>query len=83
MLYARPAGARYFGIFLATYGAQANAPLFLAYGQNQTPQLAKRGVVAAATISIGAVGGVCGSTIFRAQDAPVCIEPGFVEAGVR
>jgi MFS family permease len=71
VLYTKPPGVRYFGIFLATYGCQANAPLFLTYGQNQTAQVSKRGIVAATTISIGAVGGICGSTIFRSQDAPV------------
>ena len=71
VLYAKPPGVRYFGLFLAVCGCQANAPASLSYGQNQTAQLGKRGVVAAAMISVGAVGGICGSTIFRSQDAPV------------
>jgi MFS family permease len=71
VLYAKPPGVRYFGLFFAVSGCQANAPVFLAYAQNQTALLSKRGVVAAAIISIGAVGGICGSTIFRSQDAPV------------
>lgn len=75
VLYGHLSGVRYFGLFLAVYGSQANVGLFLAYGQNQTARLSKRGVVAAATISIGAAGGVCGSTIFRSQDAPVSITP--------
>ncbi|KIX07901.1 uncharacterized protein Z518_02555 [Rhinocladiella mackenziei CBS 650.93] len=70
VLYATPPGVRYFGLFLAVFGSQANGPAFLAYGQNQTAMLDKRGVVAAAMISVGAAGGVCGSTIFRSQDAP-------------
>ena len=70
MLYAGPPGVRYFGLFLATYGTQANIPGTLTYGQNQTARLEKKGVVAAAMISAGAIGGVCGSTIFRRQDAP-------------
>ena len=64
-------GFRYFGLFVAVYGSQANGPQFLAYGQNQTATLNKKGVVAAVMISVGAAGGVCGSTIFRSQDAPV------------
>jgi len=64
-------GFRYFGLFLAVYGSQANGPQFLAYAQNQTATINKKGVVAAAMISVGAVGGVCGSTIYRSQDAPV------------
>jgi MFS family permease len=70
VLYTSPPGVRYFGLFLATYGTQANIPATLTYGQNQTPRLEKRGVVAAAMITSGAIGGVCGSTIFRSQDAP-------------
>ena len=30
----------------------------------------KKGIVAAAMITVGAAGGITGSTIFRAQDAP-------------
>ena len=71
ILYVPTPGVRYFGMFLAVWGTQANVPSTLAYGQNQTPQIAKRGVVSAAMISVGALGGVCGSTIFRSQDAPV------------
>ncbi|CAG8961792.1 hypothetical protein HYFRA_00006335 [Hymenoscyphus fraxineus] len=70
ILYAKPPYVRYFGLFLAAFGAQANIPATLTYGQNQTASLAKKGVVAAAMISAGAVGGVCGSVIFRTQDAP-------------
>ena len=58
-------------MFLAVWGTQANVPATLAYGQNQTARIDKRGVVSAAMISIGAAGGVAGSTIFRSQDAPV------------
>ena len=70
ILYAVVPGARYFGLFLAVYGSQSNIPASLAYGQNQTARPEKRGIVAAAMISVGAVGGICGSTIFRSQDAP-------------
>jgi MFS family permease len=72
VLYGGPPGVRYFGLFLATWGTQANVPASLAYGQNQTARVQKRAVVAAAMISIGAAGGVTGSTIFQAKDAPVC-----------
>lgn len=71
-LYGGPPGVRYFGLFLATFGTQANIPGTLAYGQNQTAQVHKRGVVAAAMISVGAAGGICGSTIFMEKHAPVC-----------
>ncbi|KAF2678947.1 MFS general substrate transporter [Lentithecium fluviatile CBS 122367] len=76
ILYAKPPGMRYFGMFLATFGTQANVPASLAYGQNQTARVQKRGVVAAAMISVGAAGGITGSTIFQSKDAPLYL-PGM------
>ncbi|ETN39961.1 uncharacterized protein HMPREF1541_06188 [Cyphellophora europaea CBS 101466] len=70
ILYAGPPGVRYFGLYLAIFGCQANIPGSLAYGQSNTAKQEKKGVVAAAMISVGAAGGICGSTIFRSQDAP-------------
>ncbi|KAL6703512.1 hypothetical protein ACN47E_009610 [Coniothyrium glycines] len=70
VLYGGPPGVRYFGLFLATWGTQSNVPATLAYGQNQTAKIQKRAIVAAAMISVGAAGGVTGSTIFQARDAP-------------
>lgn len=61
---------QYFGLFLAVFGTQGNVAGTLAYGQNQTPKPEKKGVVSAVMITMGAAGGVCGSTIFRSQDAP-------------
>ncbi|KAJ9603253.1 hypothetical protein H2200_012031 [Cladophialophora chaetospira] len=66
ILYPKPPGVRYFGLFLAVYGCQSNIPATLAYGQSQTAD----GVVAATMISVGAAGGITGSTIFRSEDAP-------------
>lgn len=71
VLYPKPPGVRYFGLFLATWGTQGNVPASLAYGNNQTARVQKRAVVAAVMISVGAAGGVTGSTIFQAKDAPV------------
>ncbi|KAF1966057.1 hypothetical protein BU23DRAFT_574313 [Bimuria novae-zelandiae CBS 107.79] len=71
VLYARPPGVRYFGLFVAAFGTQANVPATLVYGQNQTAKIEKKAVVAAVMISVGSVGGICGSTIFRTQDAPI------------
>ncbi|EXJ63060.1 hypothetical protein A1O7_03505 [Cladophialophora yegresii CBS 114405] len=70
ILYPKPPGVRYFGLFLAVFGCQANVPGTLAYGQSQTADVRKKGVVAAVMISVGAAGGITGSTIFRSQDAP-------------
>jgi MFS family permease len=72
VMYPKPPGVRYFGLYLAVFGCQANVPATLAYGQSQTADIRKKGVVAAVMISVGAAGGVTGSTIFRSQDAPVC-----------
>ncbi|KEF54699.1 uncharacterized protein A1O9_09141 [Exophiala aquamarina CBS 119918] len=76
VLYAKPPGVRLFGTFLAVFGTQANVPGSLAYGQNQTALPQKKGLVAAAMITAGAAGGITGSTIFRAQDAPLYL-PGM------
>lgn len=76
VLYAKPPGVRLFGTFLAVFGTQANVPGSLAYGQNQTALPQKKGMVAAAMITVGAAGGITGSTIFRAQDAPLYL-PGM------
>lgn len=73
VLYPKPPAARYFGLFLATWGTQGNIPASLAYGNNQTARVQKRAVVAAVMISVGAAGGVTGSTIFQAKDAPVSL----------
>lgn len=70
VLYAKPPGGRYVGLFIATFGAQANVPATLTFGQNQTARPEKKGVVAAIMIAAGAAGGICGSSIFRSQDAP-------------
>ncbi|KAH6614012.1 major facilitator superfamily domain-containing protein [Boeremia exigua] len=70
VLYPKPPAVRYFGLFLATWGTQGNIPASLAYGNNQTARVQKRAVVAAVMISVGAAGGVTGSTIFQAKDAP-------------
>lgn len=63
ILYTKPPGVRYFGLFLAIFGCQANIPGTLAYGNNQTGRMEKKGVVAAAMISFGAAGGVAGKYI--------------------
>lgn len=73
MLYGGVPAFRYFGLFISVYGSQSNGPQLLTYAQNQTPTMAKKGILPAIMITVGAAGGVTGSTIFRAQDAPVCL----------
>lgn len=62
MRYATPPGWRYFGLFIATYGTQSNIPFTLSYVQNQTGRYEKKGVSAAAVVSAGAIGGICGKS---------------------
>lgn len=70
VLYAEVPGVRYFGLYLAVFGTQANVPGTLSYGQSNTADVRKKGIVAATMISVGGAGGICGSTIFKSSDAP-------------
>lgn len=72
ILYGKLSGVRYFGIYLMTWGVNANIPGTLAYASSSTAEVRKKGVTSGAIISFGAIGGIAGSTIFRSQDAPVC-----------
>ena len=76
VLYGKLPGVRYFGLFLAACGITANVPATLSYGQSNTADTRKKGVIAAAMISMGGAGGICGSTIFRSADAPLYL-PGM------
>lgn len=76
ILYTQPPGVRYFGVFLAVYGTQANVPGTLAYGQNQSAFPHTKGILSAAMITAGAAGGITGSTIFQAKDMPLYL-PGM------
>lgn len=60
--YATAPGWRYFGLFIATFGTQANIPATLSYVQNQTGRYEKKGISAAAVVSAGAIGGICGKS---------------------
>ncbi|KIW11731.1 hypothetical protein PV08_09003 [Exophiala spinifera] len=70
VLYGRLPGVQYFGLFLAVCGITANVPATLSYGQSNTADVRKKGAAAAAMVSMGGAGGICGSTIFRSRDAP-------------
>ncbi|KAL9006062.1 MAG: hypothetical protein Q9188_001189 [Gyalolechia gomerana] len=68
--------ARYFGVFFATAGANANVPSVLTYQANNIRGQWKRAFCSATLVGMGALGGIVGSTAFRSQDAPTYI-PGL------
>lgn len=63
-------GARYFGVFLATIGANANIPAILTYQANNIRGQWKRALCSATLVGFGGIGGIIGSTVFRQQDSP-------------
>lgn len=70
-------GARYFGVFLATIGANANIPAILTYQANNIRGQWKRALCSATLVGFGGIGGIIGSTVFRQVDAPQ-YEPGII-----
>lgn len=68
--------ARYFGVFFATAGANANVPSVLTYQANNIRGQWKRAFCSATLVGGGALGGIVGSTVFRSEDSPTYI-PGL------
>ncbi|KAF2214999.1 hypothetical protein CERZMDRAFT_95371 [Cercospora zeae-maydis SCOH1-5] len=68
--FASTSGVRYFGVFLATAGVQANVPCIISFQANNIRGQWKRAFSSAAMIGAGGIGGIVGSTVFRSQDAP-------------
>ncbi|KAL8650954.1 MAG: hypothetical protein Q9210_003517 [Variospora velana] len=68
--------ARYFGVFLATAGANANVPSVLTYQANNIRGQWKRAFCSATLVGMGALGGIVGSTVFRSEDSPTYV-PGL------
>lgn len=62
--------ARYFGVFLATAGSNANVPCVLTFQANNIRGQWKRAFCSATLVGLGAVGGIVGSTVFRSEDSP-------------
>jgi len=67
---AKSPGVRYFGVFLATAGSNGNVPASMSYQANNIRGQWKRALCSATIVSFGGIGGIAGSLIFRAQDAP-------------
>ncbi|KAK5700182.1 hypothetical protein LTR17_023150 [Elasticomyces elasticus] len=63
-------GVRYFGVFLATTSANANVPCILTFQANNIRGQWKRALCSATLVGAGGMGGIVGSTVFRAQDKP-------------
>ncbi|KAL1845948.1 hypothetical protein VTK73DRAFT_387 [Phialemonium thermophilum] len=61
---------RYFGVFLVTAGANSNVPAAMSYQANNIRGQWKRAFCSATLVGFGGIGGICGSLVFRSQDAP-------------
>ncbi|PGH05697.1 hypothetical protein AJ79_06713 [Helicocarpus griseus UAMH5409] len=79
MGFAKSNGVRYFGVFLATAGVNANIPCSLAYQANNVRGQWTRALASTTLVALGGVGGIAGSLVFRSQDAPGYV-PGIYAA---
>ncbi|KAE8345038.1 hypothetical protein BDV24DRAFT_171001 [Aspergillus arachidicola] len=61
---------RYFGVFLAVAGANANVPASMAYQANNVRGQWPRAFSSATLVGFGGIGGIVSSLVFRSQDAP-------------
>jgi hypothetical protein len=68
--YTKNDAVRYFGVFLATIACNANCPALLTYQANNVRGQWKRAFTSATLIGGGAIGGIIGTSVFRAKDAP-------------
>ncbi|KAF4630025.1 hypothetical protein G7Y89_g8115 [Cudoniella acicularis] len=68
--YVHNPAVRYFGVFLATIACNANCPALLTYQSNNIRGQWKRALTSATLVGGGSIGGIIGTTVFRAQDAP-------------
>lgn len=68
--YCQASGVRYFGLFLLAAGSNANVPTGMAYQANNVHGQWARAFGSATIVGFGGIGGVCGSLVFRSQDAP-------------
>ncbi|KIJ14068.1 hypothetical protein PAXINDRAFT_13185 [Paxillus involutus ATCC 200175] len=65
-----PSGAKYFGTYLCVIGSYAIVPGSVSWLANNLQGKYKRAVGMALQISVGNLGGMIGSNIFRTQDEP-------------
>jgi len=77
MGYVKNLPVRYFGVFLATAGANSNIPMVMSYQATNIRGQWKRAFCSATLVGAGGIGGIVGSTVFRAVDAPA-YRPGLL-----
>lgn len=70
-------GSQYLGLFFTLGGAQGNVATVVSLAQNNASTRLKRSVSSGLQLTLGAVGGIIGSTVFRSQDAPT-YTPGII-----
>lgn len=70
MGFAGSPGVRFFGVFLATSGGNANIPAVMAYQANNIRGQWTRAFASATLVAFGGIGGIAGSLVFRSQDKP-------------
>lgn len=70
-------GSQYLGLFFTLGGSLVNGPMIIVFAQNNAPTRMKRAVSSGLQLSMGAIGGIIGSTVFRSQDAPT-YTPGVI-----
>ncbi|CAH0025579.1 unnamed protein product [Clonostachys rhizophaga] len=63
-------GVRFFGLYLASAGINANLPVIMAYQANNIRGQWKRASASAVMVGLGGFGGISGSLVFRIQDGP-------------
>lgn len=68
--YATQPYVRYFGAFLVTAGCNANVCASMTYQANNITGQWKRAFTSATMVASGGIGGILGTVVFRAQDAP-------------
>ncbi|KAL2827976.1 major facilitator superfamily domain-containing protein [Aspergillus cavernicola] len=68
--YLQSPAPRYFGVFLATIAGNSNCPALVSWQSNNIRGQWKRALTSATLIGGGSIGGILGTTVFRAQDAP-------------
>ncbi|KAH6972118.1 major facilitator superfamily domain-containing protein [Ilyonectria sp. MPI-CAGE-AT-0026] len=70
-------GSQYLGLFFTIGGSLVNGPMTIVFAQNNAPTRTKRSVSSGLQLTLGAVGGIIASTVFRSQDAPT-YTPGVI-----